>query len=747
MSLQIITLKSPAKPQISKISPAQASSDTKTDETRIPGGSRGIVQVEPNEAGQSQILNHPFVRKTVNRKTFQDSPAPNRSAVRDTHPTRGSQSPDHQITKSPNHSILFSWCSWLAFLFPNHFTAQFAPHHAELWQWLWSITLGHAPDPGAFIAIWPRGAGKSTNAEAACACLAARRQRRYGLYLSGTQEQADKHVQSVAAMLGAEGIEQHYPDIARREVNKYGHSQGWRRNRLHTASGFVLDALGLDVDSRGIKVRNQRPDFLIIDDVDSKHDTVAAVKKRIEILTSTIIPAGSRDLAILGIQNLIHRNSVFSQLADTRADFLLNRVVSGPFPALRNFAFQREGAAYVITAGEPTWSGQTVADCQRELNRIGPAAFIAECQQEIHSAAVGAVFPQYNEVYHVITWSEFAAFYGDTARHTDGRPRIPGHWLIGRAQDWGTTIQHPCATVWLARPGYKDRLDDSVFFYREMLFPEYPNPITTEVSPKKVGVAIVDAQRDWQEHLRINMSLISHEATAALNTYLNDMPPGYKLRFNKWKPDRLAGIAQLQNYLEIIDTHKPHPFRPQLLGRPRFYLVVEDSQGALIPDDSYEPPAERAWYRPWGRNEPAPASTPVLAPGWTVRQPFDARGLARARAELQVYHYPQTAQGQERDRPFKIFDDTIDALKALADLFFPRPARMTDHEKFEQTLPEHLRIENVEKLPLEQRFGHDFCRQTARIEYEYNKKQRQDQYLGWYWSLKKKYRDKGPWNS
>jgi hypothetical protein len=83
---------------------------------------------------------------------------------------------------------------------------------------------------------------------------------------------------------------------------------------------------------------------------------------------------------------------------------------------------------------------------------------------------------------------------------------------------------------------------------------------------------------------------MSHEATAALNTYLNDMPPGYKLKFTKWKPDRLAGIAQLQNYLEIIDTHKPHPFRPQLLGRPRFYLVVDDPQGELIPDPN-------AWER------------------------------------------------------------------------------------------------------------------------------------------------------
>jgi hypothetical protein len=228
------------------------------------------------------------------------------------------------------------------------------------------------------------------------------------------------------------------------------------------------------------------------------------------------------------------------------------------------------------------------------------------------------------------------------------------------------------------------------------------------------------------------MSLMSHEATAAQLTYLNDMPPGYKLTFNKWKPDRLAGIAQLQNYLEIIDTHKPHPFRPQLLGRPRFYLVVDDSQGELIPDPS------------WDRRLPAcsgDASGP-LSTGWTVRQPIDARGLARARAELQAYHYPQTAEGQERDRPVKIFDDVIDGLKALADLFFPRSAAATDAEKFELRLPEHLRWENVQKIPAEQRSGYDWCRQTAYIAYQHERQEWRDRYLGWRPALKKKYRDR-----
>lgn len=51
------------------------------------------------------------------------------------------------------------------------------------------------------MGIWPRGGGKSTTAEAACVAVGARDVRGYALYISETQDQADKHVESVGAML------------------------------------------------------------------------------------------------------------------------------------------------------------------------------------------------------------------------------------------------------------------------------------------------------------------------------------------------------------------------------------------------------------------------------------------------------------------------------------------------------------------------------------------------------------------
>lgn len=233
------------------------------------------------------------------------------------------------------------------------------------------------PDP--FVGIWPRGGAKSTSAEAACVALGARRKRRYGWYISGTQDQADEHVANVAAILESPALEFFYPDMASRAVGKYGNSKGWRRNRLRTAAGFTIDAVGLDTASRGVKVEDQRPDFMVIDDVDDVEDTIATVRRKIRALTRSLFPAGAPDLAILAIQNVIHPEGIFARLADGRADFLATRIVSGPIPALLGFRIEAG-----VIHGTPTWpEGQSLETCRDQAADWGMAAFVAEAQHDV----------------------------------------------------------------------------------------------------------------------------------------------------------------------------------------------------------------------------------------------------------------------------------------------------------------------------------------------------------------------------
>lgn len=286
---------------------------------------------------------------------------------------------------------------WIKTLFGPWAQAGFAAHHIQFWEHIWSIRLGHSAVP--FIAIWPRGGAKSTSVEMATAALGAKNARRYALYVSATQEQADDHVQNVGALLESKTIEEYYPQLARRSVNKYGSSRGWRRNRLWTASGYTVDAAGLDTAIRGIKLEDRRPDLLILDDLDSEFDNPAQTEKKIQTLTRNILPAGSRDYVVIGIQNLVLGDGIFARLANiegsTRADFLQNRIVSGPFKSVNNPTIvvpkpddpdpylRSRANQYTLVGGSPIWEGQDLKKAQKDIDDWGYSSWLVEAQQEV----------------------------------------------------------------------------------------------------------------------------------------------------------------------------------------------------------------------------------------------------------------------------------------------------------------------------------------------------------------------------
>jgi hypothetical protein len=278
-----------------------------------------------------------------------------------------------------------SWPDWLGRYFPRQTRHPFSAHHAELWDWVWSIQAGRRPPP--FVQILARGGGKSSSAELACAALGARSTRRYGWYVSETQTQADDHVQNVATLLESDAFATGYPRLSERRVGKFGNQRAWRRNRLWTASGYVLDALGLDTAARGVKLEEARPDLMIFDDLDRQSDGPAIVETKIRALTRAILPAGADDLAVLAIQNLIHDQGIFARLAglaDERADFLADRIVSGPHPALLDACYEQTAdGRHLIVSGTPTWDGQDVAACQRMIDTYGLSSFRVECQHEV----------------------------------------------------------------------------------------------------------------------------------------------------------------------------------------------------------------------------------------------------------------------------------------------------------------------------------------------------------------------------
>lgn len=275
---------------------------------------------------------------------------------------------------------------WLQAMFPRTFATGFSPYHMEFWRWVGSIVPGLRPRP--FVGIWPRGRGKTTSAEAASVLLGAEGRRRYAVYVRASQDQSDKNVENIASLLGSDEIARRYPELAARAVSKYGASKGWRRNRLRTASGFTVDGVGLDKAVRGLKVEDQRPDLIILDDLDDPKDTDRATRRKIETVTKSILPLAAPGVAVLAIQNMIIPDGIFGRLADRRADFLADRIVSGPWKDVEELEYERVEAPdgrvhWVITHGTPTWPELGLSQSQADLNSFGPRAYEEEMQHQL----------------------------------------------------------------------------------------------------------------------------------------------------------------------------------------------------------------------------------------------------------------------------------------------------------------------------------------------------------------------------
>lgn len=285
---------------------------------------------------------------------------------------------------------------WCQLLHPGWVGEGFASFHRDLWFWALDIERGVRPRP--YVACWSRGHGKTSSLQLVLSAIAARQRRAYGIYIGAAQTAVEDKVAGVGELMLSPLFAHAYPETATFYESAAGTKRDWRRARIRTASGFTLDAFGLDQAIRGARVDEDRPDFIVLDDVETESDTPYMTAKKLGALTEAIIPAGATDAAVVFIQNRIHADSLMAQLLDGRADFLADRMTSGPVPQVLGLEFEQripdndDPRAYVITGGTPTWVGQNLETSERQLNAEGLAAFMSERQHAAHVPEDGA-FP------------------------------------------------------------------------------------------------------------------------------------------------------------------------------------------------------------------------------------------------------------------------------------------------------------------------------------------------------------------
>lgn len=297
----------------------------------------------------------------------------------------------------------------------------------------------------------------------------------------------------------------------------------------------------------------------------------------------------------------------------------------------------------------------------------------AMIEQEINinydASQVGLVFRQWQPLYSVITWSEFVMFYGEKALDEDGNPMIPADWLVSVAQDVGTTEDSRNVTTYGTRPNVRDKLNDSFFLFHESM-------AQLGLAPDEIMEGLYEFEKMARITKRVTNRWLSHEASSEQLTYEKQ---GFD--WEKWDTDYNAGLAQCRNYMRVVDLDKPNPFRAHLkdaagnpmMGRSRWYVIVEDKQG--FPK----------WHEGMKK--------------WVLPDPKNSAGFARARVEIQMYHIPRSEAGKpvRQQRPHHAFCDAMDTWRGLSQEL-PPIVGLTDEEKIDSMLPEHLRRSELAKL-------------------------------------------------
>jgi hypothetical protein len=175
----------------------------------------------------------------------------------------------------------------------------------------------HADDRARRIYIAPRGAGKSTwHYLIIPLYLAATGRRKFIAAFSDSGTQAELHLSTLKLeMARNDRLRQDYPDLCAAGKRPTGASVADNQALLFTKSGFAFAARGADGSSLGIKLGDQRPDHLLLDDIEPHASAYSAyqAEKRLATLTDAILPMGSQTASCTVVGTTTMRGSIIHQ--------------------------------------------------------------------------------------------------------------------------------------------------------------------------------------------------------------------------------------------------------------------------------------------------------------------------------------------------------------------------------------------------------------------------------------------------
>lgn len=553
------------------------------------------------------------------------------------------------------------WRIWLKTLFPQFMRGPLAPYHEEYMDWLWATLWAKRegkplPDGNAFFSIWGRGCAKSTFARLAPIAEACLLGKGYALYISGSQDQANKHLASIETLLTSDMVRYYYPQMSRPRKGDTDKNRAWNQKMLYLASGYVLQAIGLDVGIRGANVDDMRVTLDLIDDIDDRSDTALQSEQKMDKFLHSILPTKKPGTLFVCAQNLVLESGVINRLFTGDVPALANAHVSGPYPRVENLKTEtqeKNGRQLdIIIGGTCTWPADTIEICQEDIFTYTLPVFKRECQNELLVDRAGLVLSRWDDSIHVITESEFQSIFGYR--------KPPPHWNKYLLNDWAQTKSawHANVVLKIAVSSQNEPLPGFVFIYDPMSFNAGTQADDVAVRMLRSISSTVDVRghkKTWDEvleselqrtnlrefvssatdliearratlakiipnivgpllrHHHFRTLRMSHEAKDQRNTYRRV----FGMAFTGINPKREGGVELINHYLQVDQTRK-HPFRDQQGWARMFLIVPDEKQGypiALRPDTLHDSDLVRYQFTHHRYTVPSLTTTGILERG------------------------------------------------------------------------------------------------------------------------------------
>src|SRR5262245_16653200 len=491
-----------------------------------------------------------------------------------------------------------SWRVWLPAIAPKTFTAEFTSFHAEFLDWYWALlSLRAAGEPVpenmplAGLLALGRGLGKSTILEAIALAEGAHIPRSFGVYISSTQDKAKEHLASIRDLIESSEVAHYYPGLANPRLGKFGNPRGWRAEAVYTDSGFGIVAASLEQGIRGLRDSEIRPTFILLDDIDERDDSPKTKQEKFDTIRFDALPMLAPFGVAIYAQNLIYSGSIMDDTLRRKLDWFHLRHTVGPVNTFQDdLDIEKVDGRPTIVAGTPNWARIGRREGQALLNLIGEEAIYRECQNKTAPPAEKLVWTGFTEEIHVITWAQFAKVYGS--------PRIPAHWFLYGGYDAGSTgpDRHPAVFSVSAVAAENSPLPGDIFTFYEFVAEagetedDMARALLTDLALLCEDYAIRQAAElvacadgnvtetdAWKLRKQAGRLIQfkrfngAHEAASERRTFQK-----WGLNIQPGLSGKAEGLPQLRFYLK--PERKPHPFKPEIVGRPNLYLVVANDQ-------------------------------------------------------------------------------------------------------------------------------------------------------------------------